>query len=64
MRELGDKVACEYCDEVFPTAEDWQRHNLRAHMVHSTGVGPLPEEQTEEPKPSELGPERSEQPQL
>jgi hypothetical protein len=42
-------VRCLYCEEIFDTLEEWQRHNLQTHMVHETGTGPLPEEQTEEP---------------
>jgi hypothetical protein len=51
VRYEGNQVKCLYCDQVFEVVEDWQRHNLQVHMARGAGVGPLPEERTEETEP-------------
>jgi hypothetical protein len=40
-------TTCPTCEAVFESVAEWQRHNLREHMVHASGSGPLPEERTE-----------------
>ena len=49
-------VQCPYCSQTFATEAQWQRHNLFTHMVHETGVGPLPQEQTETPPEPPVSP--------